>query len=187
MLNVFPKKSLCLVILFASTALTACGGGGGVNSSSFTVTTDTKSGTLPQIRPFVPDPTVPDFDASATEYVDTPTLRSMGLTPFYATGLSGSGISVGVLDSGIDGNHEELDGRASGGGDWQGNGQGIIDPFGHGTHVASIIAAARNQRGIHGVAPYAGLVSYRILNTDGKFGSQNWNFIVRYQLNNAKR
>jgi subtilisin family serine protease len=53
--------------------------------------------------------------------------------------------------------------------------------------VASIIAAARNQRGIHGVAPYAGLVSYRILNTDGKFGSQNWNFIVRYQLNNAKR
>jgi hypothetical protein len=101
MLNVFPKKSLCLVILFASTALTACGGGGGSSSSGFTVTTDTKSGTLPQIRPFVPDPTVPGFDASATEYVDTPTLRSMGLTPFYATGLSGSGISVGVLDSGI--------------------------------------------------------------------------------------
>ena len=105
MLNVFPKKSLCLVILFASTALTACGGGGGSSSSGFTVTTDTKSGTLPQIRPFVPDPTVPGFDASATEYVDTPTLRSMGLTPFYATGLSGSGISVGVLDSGIDGDH----------------------------------------------------------------------------------
>ena len=109
MLNVFPKKSLYMVILLASTALTACGGGGG--GSSFTVTTDTKSGTLPQIRPFVPDPTVPGFDASATEYVDTPTLRSMGLTPFYATGLSGSGISVGVLDSGIDGDHEELDGR----------------------------------------------------------------------------
>jgi len=186
MLNVFPKKSLCLVILFASTALTACGGGGGSSSSGFTVTTDTKSGTLPQIRPFVPDPTVPGFDASATEYVDTPTLRSMGLTPFYATGLSGSGISVGVLDSGIDGDHEELDGRVSGGGDWQGNGQGVIDPFGHGTHVASIIAAARNQRGIHGVAPYADLVSYRILNADGKFGSQSGNDMVPAILGNAR-
>ena len=186
MLNVFPKKSLCLVILFASTALTACGGGGGSSSSGFTVTTDTKSGTLPQIRPFVPDPTVPGFDASATEYVDTPTLRRMGLTPFYATGLSGSGISVGVLDSGIDGDHEELDGRVSGGGDWQGNGQGVIDPFGHGTHVASIIAAARNQRGIHGVAPYADLVSYRILNADGKFGSQSGNDMVPAILGNAR-
>lgn len=110
MLNVFPKKSLYMVILLASTALTACGGGGG-GDSSFTVTTDTKSGTLPQIRPFIADPAVPDLDASAAEYVDTPTLREMGLTPFYATGLSGSGISVGVLDSGIDGDHEELDGR----------------------------------------------------------------------------
>lgn len=186
MLSGFPKKSLCVVILLASTALTACGGGGGGGGNHFSITSDRQMGTLPEIRPFTPDQTVPDFDASATEYQDTPTLMAMGLTPFYAAGVSGSGISVGVLDSGIDGDHEELDGRVAGGGDWQGDGQGAVDPFGHGTHVASIIAAARNQRGIHGVAPYADLVSYRILNADGKFGSQSGNVMVPAILGNAR-
>lgn len=128
MLSGFPKKSLCVVILLASTALTACGGGGGGGGNHFSITSDRQMGTLPEIRPFTPDQTVPDFDASATEYQDTPTLMAMGLTPFYAAGISGSGISVGVLDSGIDGDQEELDGRVAGGGDWQGDGQGETSP-----------------------------------------------------------
>lgn len=100
MLSGFPKKSLCVVILLASTALTACGGGGGGGGNHFSITSDRQMGTLPEIRPFTPDQTVPDFDASATEYQDTPTLMAMGLTPFYAAGVSGSGISVGVLEAG---------------------------------------------------------------------------------------
>lgn len=185
MLNVFPKKPLCIVILFASTALTACGGGGG-GGTSFSVTKDNQGVTQPQIGPFTPDPNVAAFDQTATEYRATPSLKAMGLTPFYALGLSGSGVTVGVLDSGVDGDHEELDGRVAGGGDWQGSGQGSDDPFGHGTHVASIIAAARNQRGIHGIAPLAHLVSYRILNAEGKFGSQSGNVMVPAIFGNAQ-
>ena len=77
----FPKKSLCVVILLASTTLTACGGGGGGNH--FSITSDRQTGTLPEIRPFTPDQTVPDFDASATEYLDTPTLLAMGVNAHF--------------------------------------------------------------------------------------------------------
>ena len=152
MLNVFPKKTLCIVILFASTSLTACGGGGGGGGgTSFSVTNDSQPVIQQNIGPFSPDPNVAAFDQTASEYRATPSLDAMGLTPFYALGLSGSGVTIGVLDSGVDGDHEELDGRVAGGGDWHGSGQGSDDPFGHGTHVASIIAAARNRLGIHGV------------------------------------
>lgn len=187
MLNVFPKKTLCIVILFASTSLTACGGGGGGGGgTSFSVTNDSQPVIQQNIGPFSPDPNVAAFDQTASEYRATPSLDAMGLTPFYALGLSGSGVTIGVLDSGVDGDHEELDGRVAGGGDWHGSGQGSDDPFGHGTHVASIIAAARNRLGIHGVAPHADLVSYRILNADGKFGSQSGNVMVPAILGNAQ-
>ena len=71
-------------------------GGGGGNSSSFSATTNTKSGTLPQIRPFDPDPTAPYFDASATEYADTPTLRSMwpALLRWHVISLAFTGLRL---------------------------------------------------------------------------------------------
>ena len=58
-----------------------------------------------------------------------------------------------MLDSGVDANHQELAGRVYGGGDWQGTGNGLNDPNGHGTHVASIAAAARDGQGTIGHRP----------------------------------
>lgn len=184
MLSVFPKKHLCIIILFVSLALTACGGGGG-GGNNFTVTKDNNVDEKPPVKTFTPDRSVSEFDASSLEYIRTPSLSSFGLSPFFTLGLSGAGVTIGILDSGIDADHEELDGRVTGGGDWQGDSQGLADPFGHGTHVASIVAAARNQRGIHGVAPLSHLVSYRILNDNGKFGTQSGNIMVPAILGDA--
>jgi Subtilase family len=41
------------------------------------------------------------------------------------------------------------------------------DPNGHGTHVAGIIAAPKNNSGMHGIAPGAQLVNFRISNDSG--------------------
>ncbi|NBR37847.1 MAG: hypothetical protein EBT93_00285 [Alphaproteobacteria bacterium] len=41
----------------------------------------------------------------------------------------------GVLDCGVDSQHEELRGKVDGGGDWHGSTRGLEDQFGHGTHV----------------------------------------------------
>ncbi|MDH3786399.1 MAG: S8 family peptidase, partial [Acidobacteriota bacterium] len=83
-----------------------------------------------------------------------------------------SGIGVAVFDSGI-GNHTDLwpsPVQFDFVGQSTSPGYGLGDPFGHGTHVAGVIGsdsygAASDFRG---VAPYADLLSLRVLNGQGQ-------------------
>lgn len=82
----------------------------------------------------------------------------------------GENIRVAVVDTGIDSDHPDLAGQVVGAWDiTQGDtGKNSIDPNGHGTHVAGIIAAhAGNGLGISGWAPSAELLSVRVLNAQG--------------------
>ncbi|BFU44650.1 hypothetical protein KRMM14A1004_28870 [Krasilnikovia sp. MM14-A1004] len=76
----------------------------------------------------------------------------------------GSGVRVAVLDSGVDAQHPQLDGHVAPGKDFlRNNRDGRQDCNGHGTGVASIIAA-RPVDGVpfHGLAPRATIVPVRI-------------------------
>lgn len=76
----------------------------------------------------------------------------------------GAGVTVAVLDSGVDPTHPQLAGAVRGGGDLLADsGNGLEDCAGHGTAVASIIAA-RPAEGIafRGVAPQATILSVRV-------------------------
>lgn len=84
----------------------------------------------------------------------------------------GAGVTVAVIDSGVDARHPELRDRVIGGADCvSADGDpascrdgGGTDPDGHGTHVAGILAAtADNGRGIAGVAPEVDLLTVRAL------------------------
>ena len=50
----------------------------------------------------------------------------------------------------------------------------IVYGFNHGTHVAGIIAAPINNRGIQGVAPQAEIVAVKVLRSDTGSGSFSW-------------
>lgn len=85
-------------------------------------------------------------------------------------GADGQGIRVAVVDTGIDYAHPDLGGgfgpgfKVIGGYDFI-NGDGDpMDDFGHGTHVAGIIAA---NGAIKGVAPGAKLLAFKVLGADG--------------------
>jgi len=84
--------------------------------------------------------------------------------------VTGQGIRVAVIDSGIDYTHPDLGGclgadcRVIGGYDFIGRDQDPWDDNGHGTHVAGIIAANGQARG---VAPQARLLAYKVLNARG--------------------
>ena len=83
--------------------------------------------------------------------------------------LSGRGVSVAVIDSGIDTTHYALRGRVIATKDFTG-GDGI-DRFGHGTHVAGIIGgqqfATPDGKDYRGIAPGVQLVNLRVLDDTG--------------------
>ncbi|OUL09479.1 hypothetical protein B0533_04760 [Sedimentibacter sp. SX930] len=90
-----------------------------------------------------------------------------------AAGYSGEGVKVAVLDSGVNFNHFDLNDNF----DFSANELGYDfvsddffpeDVYGHGTHVAGILAAASNGFGVVGVAPNAQIVALRVLDDNGE-------------------
>lgn len=82
----------------------------------------------------------------------------------HARGLTGTGVTVAVLDTGVDTSHPDLADRVALSADFTDDGQGTGDVLGHGTHVASIIAGTGAASGgqFAGVAPGARLISGRV-------------------------
>lgn len=85
-------------------------------------------------------------------------------------GVSGAGVKVAVIDTGIDYTHPDLGGclgsgcRVAGGWDFVNDDADPRDDAGHGTHVAGIIAANGTLKG---VAPGATLLAYKVLDATG--------------------
>jgi subtilisin family serine protease len=84
----------------------------------------------------------------------------------------GSGVSVAVLDSGIDANQPDLDAPGqvvmNGAFNYIAPGSLPYDDYWHGTHVAGIIAATRNNSAEGaGTAPLATLYAFKVLDSTG--------------------
>jgi serine protease AprX len=78
--------------------------------------------------------------------------------------LDGSSIGVAIVDSGVSTKMKSLAGRIVYSKDFTGEGT-TNDFYGHGTFVASMIAAQKGSYG--GVAPGANIVNFRVLNSQG--------------------
>jgi serine protease AprX len=80
------------------------------------------------------------------------------------TGATGSGVTVALMDTGI-ARHPDLEGSVIARVDFVNDGATLLDPSGHGTFVAGLIAA--HGETFKGVAPDAKLVSLRVLDQNG--------------------
>ncbi len=86
------------------------------------------------------------------------------------TNLTGKGVTIGIIDTGVDYTHPDLGGcfgvgcKVEGGWDIANNDSDPIDEIGHGTHVASIAAG---KGVLNGVAPEATIYSYKVFNNFG--------------------
>lgn len=87
---------------------------------------------------------------------------SLPLDGTYRFQTSGSGITVYVVDTGINTSHRSFSGRISTGFSAVNDGRGVEDCNGHGTHVAGTAIG-----GGFGVAQSARVVPVRVLNCDG--------------------
>lgn len=88
----------------------------------------------------------------------------------YARGWTGRGSTVLIMDTGINAAHPDLAGKIKYSRDFTGT--GLQDTVGHGTHLAGIVAAARNGTGMHGVAFDANLAVAKIATSM----NLNWTF-----------
>jgi len=79
----------------------------------------------------------------------------------------GAGVTVAVIDTGVDGTHPDLVGHVLPEIDLLPEVQPLPEQNGHGTRVASIIAAAVNNIGIAGVAPQASILPVSALDPLG--------------------
>ncbi len=116
-------------------------------------------------------------------------MQMIGATPDLAHATAtGDGVTVGIIDTGIDGTHPDLapnfnaalsrnfttdipaiDGACEAEPDQSCDDPATVDEGGHGTHVAGIVAAAANGIGVAGVAPDATLVNLRAGQDSGFF------------------
>mgnify|MGYP006062606743 FL=1 len=162
---------LCLVFLLSS-----CGGGGGggsstpippqssstgqISSTSTTSTTATSSynpnlptsGSINLTGNFEADKAT--YEGSI-EYQQQHGLEMINASSAYARGATGRGTIIGIMDSGVDTSHQELDGDNKLLSEsylvYQSRSP-TTDEKRHGSHVAGIALGERDGSGIHGVA-----------------------------------
>jgi len=80
----------------------------------------------------------------------------------------GTGVTVAILDSGIDATHPDLQGKLVPGWNFYDNNSNTADIYGHGTMVAGVVAAQGNNGiGVAGVAWGAKLMPVRVTDTSG--------------------
>ncbi len=105
-----------------------------------------------------------------TSQVTPSIFETIKLTPEVRSQYTGKGVKVGVLDTGIDKTHPDLNVAGGVCVVTASCGKDYSDGNGHGTHVAGVIAAQNNGVGIVGVAPDVELYAIKGLDESG-FGT----------------
>jgi subtilisin family serine protease len=149
-----------LVFIF----LSACGGGsggsagGGVGTGTVSLCSDT--GTDYQTTEYY----------QGSVYLSEKSRRVVCASSAYARGATGNGIQVAVVDTGVDADHSDIDANMvsfTSGSDTVNSDDNASDDHGHGSHVAGIIAAEKNDSGMHGIAYDADIYAFKAFNSSG--------------------
>ena len=114
------------------------------------------------------------FSKLKGEYIDSTPVLGSDSWPLDITNIpdvwetsTGTNITVAVLDTGVDLDHPEFRDRIVEGTNFAYPGVAPEDINGHGTHVAGIIAASKDDQGVTGVAPDTRIMPVKVLFDNG--------------------
>ncbi|WON74413.1 S8 family serine peptidase [Nitrosospira sp. Is2] len=109
----------------------------------------------------------PDFVPNDPQYGNAWHLPKIGASSAWDRS-QGSGVTIAILDSGVDGAHPDLSSRMVAGWNFYDNNSITSDVFGHGTKVAGTASAITNNAvGISGVAGQSKIMPVRVAGTTG--------------------
>ena len=122
----------------------------------------------PHIKFAEPDALVPvDYVPNDPDYANEWHLRTLN-TPAAWDIATGGGVTVAVLDSGVDATHPDLVAQLVPGWNFWDNNSNTADVFGHGTKVAGVIGATGNNAiGVVGIAFNSRIMPIRVTDTSG--------------------
>jgi subtilisin family serine protease len=122
---------------------------------------------------------------SATWGLDRIDQHSLPLTTTYTYNTNGSVVDAYIFDTGIRLDHAEFSGRLGAGYNAINTAATANDDQGHGTHVAGIIAASRqNKIGINGIANNVEIMTIRAV-PDGDEHDKDIANAIRYAVDNG--
>ncbi|MFC3891025.1 S8 family serine peptidase [Lentzea rhizosphaerae] len=100
------------------------------------------------------------------------TTKQIGTPEAWKAGLDGTGVTVAVVDTGVDANHPDVAGKITATENFSDE-PDVVDRHGHGTHVAATVAGSgQGSDGRYkGVAPGAQLVIAKVFNGSGEADS----------------
>ena len=94
-------------------------------------------------------------------------LQTIGAPTAWNSSI-GAGVTVAILDSGVDATHPDLQGQLVPGWNFYDNNSNTSDVYGHGTLVAGVVGAIGNNGiGVAGVAWGARIMPVRVTDTSG--------------------
>ncbi len=131
-------------------------------------------GTLPQVKAVYSDYQLQVQLSESVPLIGAPQVWAM--TDSSGQPVTGHGMQVAVIDTGIDYTHPDLGGclgpgcKVVGGWDFVNEDADPWDDHGHGTHCAGVVAA---NGVLKGVAPDAGLYAYKVCDVEGECPESN--------------
>jgi len=131
-------------------------------------------GNNPRVRAIEPDGEIFGHDAELNSAWG---VKRIGSGDAHAAGTTGQGVTIGVMDSGIDYTHSDLDANydSSRSHNFVNNTSDPFDDNSHGSHVSGTAAAEDDNSGVVGVAPGATIVALKVLNDKG---SGAWSSVI---------
>ncbi|MFF2718951.1 S8 family peptidase [Streptomyces sp. NPDC058011] len=136
-------------------------------TSTWKALTDPAAGDGPPSRETGPGIARIDLDGRVSATLDR-SVPQIGAPDAWSASYDGAGITVAVLDTGVDQTHPDLAGREVAERNFT-QSKDSVDRVGHGTHVASTIAGsgARSGGKYRGAAPGARILDGKVLDDNG--------------------
>jgi len=117
--------------------------------------------------------------AAGTPDADVDAVEAWALT-------KGAGTKVAVLDSGVANDNPDINPKVVARANFT-NGETGDDNYGHGTHVAGIVAATENTQGVAGVCPECTILDGKVLNDSGVGSSSGLADGINWAVSNGAK